>query len=771
MFNLFDYFILTPLRLFFQGMYEVILIFISNYGVGIIGLSCVTALILIPIEKAVRGSILKEKKIESVLQPQLAEIKHKYIGIEKNNAIKRLYSRYGYSPLYSIRNVYGVLVQLPFLIGAYSMLSSYNQLNGQSFLFIKDLSLQDHLLGQVNLLPILMTVANLSTLLFLNLSKKENIQTGVIAFGFLILLYTAPSALLLYWTMNNIIHLLRAVWKRYICFDVYKKSVTEKVKLLVKKISKTAIGNYLKTQLIDKTETEFYKKNWLVFLFLSVTSSLFIIGFTNLGLYTPEDISRSLIFVSLLLLILFSFLYIIKIIGNNIILFKLLFIYVVLFFGACLYYKTSGYLIVESLPKIFRIIIIMSAFIIFYLIGGIKIVNYVLFLNVLGAVIIGVYNNYDSQQKFLSNIGNFNAQEIVLCEKPNFYYFLCESMNSLDIAQKTYGIDKSTADDFVDFLKVNGFYVPDYVYSNASHTLKTLQNIYLMNDFVAGNKGNADGSTSVRPMIAGSGNNKLLRLLKNNGFYTSSYYANKYFSAQKGPYMDYYDLDSLSNTSMILAEYYPVKYIRDFIYKLDGLLLRHKLNSFDKSSYTIIDSYLKNEPKKPHFMIHRVAYTNHTDEIEGFTLEGRDAFKIKYKKMYEEQIIALKYLVSNIVKKDPNSVIILCGDHGAHLYRTNAKSPADLRNELELLNISYEEYINDNFKVFAAVRIPTKYKQIDDTFSPGNIFSKIFNIIGYDGDKLNECKNDSYFEMYVQEDVPVIKNGEIVPLEYLSNTQ
>lgn len=154
-------------------MYEIILIFIDNYGIAIIGLSCVTALIIIPIEKTVRGSILKEKKIESVLQPQLTEIKIKYSGIEKNNAVKRLYNRYGYSPLYAIRNIYGVLVQLPFLIGAYLMLSSYANLKGQSFLFIKDLSMQDHLLGSVNLLPILMTVVNLSTLLFLNLSKKR----------------------------------------------------------------------------------------------------------------------------------------------------------------------------------------------------------------------------------------------------------------------------------------------------------------------------------------------------------------------------------------------------------------------------------------------------------------------------------------------------------------------------------------------------------------------------------------------------------------------
>jgi YidC/Oxa1 family membrane protein insertase len=538
-------------------MYEVILIFISNYGVGIIGLSCVTALILIPIEKAVRGSILKEKKVESVLQPQLTEIKHKYSGIDKNNAIKRLYTRYGYSPLYAIRNVYGVLIQLPFLIGAYLMLSSYDHLNGQSFLFIKDLSMQDQLLGKVNLLPILMTVVNLSTLLFLNLSKKENIQTGVIAFVFLILLYTAPSALLLYWTMNNVIHLLRAFWKKYIRFDIHKKKIIKYLKIAIEGISQTKIGYYLNNQLIEKTNREFFKKNWFVFLFLCCTLSLFINGFKNLGYYSPDDISRSIIFTSFLLIIISPFLYVIKNIGRNIKLFRLFFIIVILIFGSTYYYKTAGYIIVEDLPRFSRIISILSMFVIFYIIGGIKFVNIVLVVNVLLVVIFGVYNNYDSQKDFLSNIDETNKEDIVLNDRPNFYYILCESMNSLDIAITEYGFEKKYAEEFVDFLKNKGFYTPDYVYSNGSHTLKTLQTIFLMRDYIAGNKGNSDGSTSVRPMIAGSKYNKLLKILKNNGYYTSSYLPSQYFCSTKGPLLDFYDASELSNTTLQLAEGQP----------------------------------------------------------------------------------------------------------------------------------------------------------------------------------------------------------------------
>ena len=380
MFNVFDFFILSPLRLFFQGMYEIILIFIDNYGIAIIGLSCITALIIIPIEKTVRGSILKEKKIESVLQPQLTEIKIKYSGIEKNNAVKRLYNRYGYSPLYSIRNIYGVLVQIPFLIGAYLMLSSYANLKGQSFLFIKDLSMQDHLLGSVNLLPILMTVVNLSTLLFLNLSKKENIQTTAIAFVFLVLLYTAPSALLLYWTMNNVIHLLRALWKRYICFDSLKITVTDNVKALIEQFSKTATGRYLKRQLIDKTESELYKKNWIYFIVLVCLLILDQLAL-NFGFYPSEQVARTTFCLLLLSLLFIGIFYGLKKLfsKNRGMSQGLLLLLIIL--GAAVFYQELGYHYVTPLPKILRISIIGFLFLLVYCVFNLKFLN--LFLCVL----------------------------------------------------------------------------------------------------------------------------------------------------------------------------------------------------------------------------------------------------------------------------------------------------------------------------------------------------------------------------------------------------
>lgn len=763
MFNVFDFFILSPLRLFFQGMYEIILIFIDNYGIAIIGLSCITALIIIPIEKTVRGSILKEKKIESVLQPQLTEIKIKYSGIEKNNAVKRLYNRYGYSPLYAIRNIYGVLVQLPFLIGAYLMLSSYANLKGQSFLFIKDLSMQDHLLGSVNLLPILMTVVNLSTLLFLNLSKKENIQTTAIAFVFLVLLYTAPSALLLYWTMNNVIHLLRALWKRYICFDSLKTTVTDNVKVLIEQFSKTATGRYLKRQLIDKTESELYKKNWIYFIMLVCLLPVISMS-NNFGYFPSEQIARSVCFLLLLAVILVGIFYVLKKLFAKNRLMRHGLLWILILFGAAVFYQVIGYHFVSSLPKPLKMCVIGTLFLLVYCVFNLKIINLLLFTNIAVSAVYGGFDNISAANNFMTSVKEINSNNslsIKLKEKPNFYYILCESMNSLDIAQKTYGLDKKTADDFVSFLKKNGFYVPDYVYSNAHHTLKTLQTLFLMNDYVGGDKGNDDGSTLVRPMLAGNEYNKLLNILKNNGYYTSSYMLIGYFGAPKGKYLDFFDVDTSSIRTVAPQSSKLIAHIL-------STFIGNKIYCIKQESKDIIESYFEHEPQAPHFIIHRPIYLNHTDDNLFSKAERKQWLDSKvYLNGYYNEIEALKCLTENIIKNDPDAVIIMIGDHGAHLYRSAATNIEELKKDLQEANISYDDFINDHFKVFAAVRMPEKFKQIDGMFSPGNIFPKIFNNIGYSGGHIKIAPNNTYYKGYIKGDIPVIKNGRIVPLDEL----
>ncbi len=208
--------VVAPLELIYRGLFTLIYGAVKNLGVSLFVLSVLTVTLMIPLERCVKSVVEREKLIEKVLEPQIKAIKSKFHGAEQNEALRRLYKRYRYNPILSVRSALGVLIQIPFLMGAYWMLSSYDALKGVSFGPIADLSLPDGLLWGVNLLPILMTAINLATIVVSRLEKRDAIQALFIALLFLVLLYTAPSALLLYWTMNNVIHCLRAALRRYL---------------------------------------------------------------------------------------------------------------------------------------------------------------------------------------------------------------------------------------------------------------------------------------------------------------------------------------------------------------------------------------------------------------------------------------------------------------------------------------------------------------------------------------------------------------------------
>jgi hypothetical protein len=94
-------------------------------------------------------------------------------------------------------------------MAAYHALRHHYGMNGQSFLIIADLSKPDALLFGINLLPIIMTFVNmLSACITPGFNRRDILHAWIISAVFLALLYTSPSALLLFWTCNNLWGLL-----------------------------------------------------------------------------------------------------------------------------------------------------------------------------------------------------------------------------------------------------------------------------------------------------------------------------------------------------------------------------------------------------------------------------------------------------------------------------------------------------------------------------------------------------------------------------------
>jgi len=212
-YNLFIFPIETVIRVVLENIYTVS----GNYGLSLIGVSAVVSLGVLPLYHIAEKWQDTERDIQKKLKPKIDEFKTVFSGGELYAYIHTLYRQNNYHPVYALRSTLGVLIQIPFFIAAYHLLSNYSALNGKSFLFFSNLGSPDQLFkigsASINLLPFIMTSVNIvSTFIYgKKISFKENIQLYAITLFFLVVLYNSPSGLLIYWTFNNIFSLIKNI--------------------------------------------------------------------------------------------------------------------------------------------------------------------------------------------------------------------------------------------------------------------------------------------------------------------------------------------------------------------------------------------------------------------------------------------------------------------------------------------------------------------------------------------------------------------------------
>ena len=189
-------------------------------GFSIILLSITVNVICLPIYNVAEGWQEKERTAQKKLKRKIADIKAVFSGDERYMILATYYRQNQYHPLYAVRGMFALLIQIPFFIAAYKLLSGSPMLNNASFLFLKDLGKPDGLLYvagmHINALPILMTFINIlaSAVYSKGLTIKEKLQLYITAAVFLVLLYNSPSGLVFYWTLNNIFSLFKNVFYR-----------------------------------------------------------------------------------------------------------------------------------------------------------------------------------------------------------------------------------------------------------------------------------------------------------------------------------------------------------------------------------------------------------------------------------------------------------------------------------------------------------------------------------------------------------------------------
>lgn len=206
-----------PLKLVFEIVFAVAYRFIGHPGWAIVVLSLVMNILVLPLYKRADAMQEEAKNIENKLSKGVTHIKKTFSGDERMMILQEYYKQNHYKPTMALRGSISLLLEIPFFMAAYQCLSHLEILKGVSLGPIRDLGAPDGLLMlgglTINLLPVIMTLINVvSGAIYLKgFPLKSKIQLYGIALVFLVFLYSSPSGLVFYWTLNNIFSLVKNI--------------------------------------------------------------------------------------------------------------------------------------------------------------------------------------------------------------------------------------------------------------------------------------------------------------------------------------------------------------------------------------------------------------------------------------------------------------------------------------------------------------------------------------------------------------------------------
>ena len=209
--------VLKPIYAILSWLLDLFYGLIGNWGLVVIAVSVVIKLLLEPL--SIKAAI--SMKRFQLIAPKIKEIQQKYRNDPKkmNAEMAELYKTYGANPA---SGCLPLLLQIPIFIAFYGVLISFIELSGQSFLWIRDLTKPDTILyikafegliilpTSINLLPIIMTVLSIiqTAISSAKVQTEQTITMWLIPIIFMFIFWNLPSALVLYWTVQNLLSLI-----------------------------------------------------------------------------------------------------------------------------------------------------------------------------------------------------------------------------------------------------------------------------------------------------------------------------------------------------------------------------------------------------------------------------------------------------------------------------------------------------------------------------------------------------------------------------------
>jgi YidC/Oxa1 family membrane protein insertase len=197
-----------------KGLHAVI----PNYGIAIILLTLIVRIVFWPLTHKGTESMKRMQE----LQPKLKELQAKYRD-KPQKLQQETMAMYRENKVNPLGGCLPMLIQIPVFFALFNVLRSAIELRFAGFLWVADLSAPENLFAgmlpfglALNILPLIMA-ATQAWQQHLTPTAGDPAQQKMMMFMPLIMLtflYSMPSALVLYWTANQVLMIIQLLWQK-----------------------------------------------------------------------------------------------------------------------------------------------------------------------------------------------------------------------------------------------------------------------------------------------------------------------------------------------------------------------------------------------------------------------------------------------------------------------------------------------------------------------------------------------------------------------------
>ena len=195
---------------------------LQSWGLSIIALAVAIRVITFPVAHVGLKQQAAMASDQARLKPYIAQINEEYKddAARRSEELMRLYKEHGVSPFAAFKGCLWVLIQVPIFVALFNLIGQAFELRSASFLWLRDLSEPDRLFplgvdlplvgSYFNILPFVMAATQVlvTKLSAVPTDPSEEARNNkfmlAMAVLFLLLFYSFPSGLVLYWTMANL---------------------------------------------------------------------------------------------------------------------------------------------------------------------------------------------------------------------------------------------------------------------------------------------------------------------------------------------------------------------------------------------------------------------------------------------------------------------------------------------------------------------------------------------------------------------------------------